>query len=326
MSEQLSLFGDENTLYNTGLGQLLALDYSRSLETLSRYHKLFPWGRDVSRDMAIAGFWLEKLGRADRTDMDATEAERRYRLWLEFEETFGYPWGEDRFEEKLQVEYFSRIANSLSWNPGGWAAKLPGGTPIGLLYLLSGRADAAIVSLQELIAAEPENGGFYGYLGDAYTLRGDLRTARICYREAFVFGPHQVDVKRLRDRELKERLAELKEDGSVDGDPLAWFSVVAHFEGFFEPRIFRNLEELKQWLQQYIALDKAYRKEGNQALVPRLFYHAMVLSDNAPMMRFIKKVDLVEVRKRMKEHHPVLFARYMRALEKKDVRSRGRFV
>ena len=72
-------------------------------------------------------------------------------------------------------------------------------------------------------------------------------------------------------------------------------------------------------------LVKTYGKTRDDDLVPPLFYHAMVLSDNASMMKFIKKVDLVEVRQRMKKWHPVLFGRHMRELEKKESRSKGQF-
>lgn len=58
-----------------------------------------------------------------------------------------------------------------------------------------------------------------------------------------------------------------------------------------------------------------YSRNEDLSLVPGLFYHAMVLSDNAPMMRFIKKVELSELRRKMKEWHPALFAKHLRLLE-----------
>ena len=183
----------------------------------------------------------------------------------------------------------------------------------------------AIEYLQELIAVEPESALVYGYLGDAYALRGDLRTARICYREAFVLAPDQVDLKHIQDNELKEKLEELEADESLDSDPRKWFVVVAQLDGFFEKRFLGGLEELKEWLQQYVDLVKTHGQARDHDLVPLLFYHAMVLSDNASMKKFIKKVDLVEVRQKMKMWHPALFARHMRELEKKESRSKGQF-
>jgi tetratricopeptide (TPR) repeat protein len=317
MPEQLSLFGDENTLFNTGVQQLFEMDFRGCVETLTRYFKLFPWGREPSKEISISEFWLENLGSGNRAEIDPVEAERRYLLWLEFEEAFGHPWPGNSIERSFQARYFSRIADGLLAQGGHVeAAKLPGGTLTGLIYLLAGRADPAITSLQALIAAEPGKTRVYGYLGDAYALRGDLHTARICYREAFAMGPGQVDIAHLYDSELRERLEALEREESVENDPLGWFPVIAHLDGFFERRIFRELEELREWLKHYLELLKIYGRDEDKAHVPQLFYHAMVISDNASIMKFIKKVDLIQVRQSMKEWHPALFARYMRQLEK----------
>lgn len=300
------------------------MDFSGSLETLDRYRKLFPWGRDVSHEVKLAEYWRRRLGSSGaRAPLDAARVEERYRLWLEFEESHG-PWQEGSLEEQLQRRYFSRLADSLAAGEVENSRRLPEGTPDGLIFVLAGRHEPAIDRLQELLAAEPENARLYGYLGDAYHLRGDLRTARICYREAFVLAPAEVDLRRLRDRELTERLAELRNDDDLESDHLEWFPVKAQLDGLFEPRLFRDLEELRQWLRRYLDLEKAYLdlekaydSNKDQSLVPQLFYHAMVLSDNSPMMKFIKKPDLPEVRRRMKEWHPALFARHMRELNKR---------
>jgi tetratricopeptide (TPR) repeat protein len=325
MSEQLSLFGEENTLFNEGIEKLLEMDFIGCMETLDRYHKLFPWGRDISREMSTAQFWLEKLGSTYLADIEANEAEKRYQFWLEFEETFDYPWPEKSIERRFQVDYFSRITDSLGKSEQHNSAKLPGGTPTGLMYLRAGKSDPAIEYLQELIAIEPESALVYGYLGDAYAMRSDLHTARICYREAFVLAPDQVDLKHIQDNELKERLEELEGDYKLGNYPLMWFAVVAQLNGFFEMRFFNGLEELKEWIQHYVKLVKRYSKIKDHTLVPSLFYHAMVLSDNASMMKYIKKVDLVEVRQRMKKWHQALFAWHMRELEKNESGSKSQF-
>jgi tetratricopeptide (TPR) repeat protein len=314
MAEQLGLFGEENILFNTGIQQLLDMDFGGCLETLEHYRRLFPWGRDVSHEVEVAAFWKERLDQTAWTRVEPFEVERLYQVWLEFEDTFAHPWKRGSIEEQLQVRYFSRLSDALAAGVNLKLLALSDGSPVGLIYLLAGRSDAAIASLQNLIAAEPENARAYGYLGDAYLLRGDVRTGRLCYREAFVIAPGQVDLIRLQDEELKKRLAEEEQDESSNGDFLEWFSVKAQLEGFFERRVFRDLDDLQHWLYRYLDLEKAFGKRKDSALVPRLFYHAMVLSDNASMMRFIKKVDLSEIRQRMLEWHPDLFARHMRVL------------
>lgn len=317
MAEQLSLFGEENTLFNKGVQQLLEMNFSASLETMERYGKLFPWGRDVSSLKEMITFFQGHLGQLTWTRLDPDEAERRYQIWLEFEAGFGGPWSGDAIEERLQARYFSRLIDSLA--AGGYLGqtKLPAGTPFGLLYLLARKTDAAITILQDLIAIDSKNARARGYLGDAYLLYGDLRTARIYYREAFVIAPDQVDLKRIQDNELKEYLDDLREDDDHDGEVLAWFSVRAHLEGIFERRIFRDLDHLKYWLDGYLGLVEDQRKQNNARLVPQLFYYAMVLSDNAPMLEYIESIELLKIRQKMKELHPGLFSRYMSVLSGK---------
>ncbi|MDP6180666.1 MAG: hypothetical protein QGG48_12315 [Desulfatiglandales bacterium] len=113
---------------------------------------------------------------------------------------------------------------------------------------------------------------------------------------------------------MKDHIDDLREDEDHDG-VLAWFSVRALLEGIFERWVFQNLDDLKFWLDSHLNLLKAYRKKNTLGLVPRLFYHAMVLSDNSPMMKFVKKVELPEIRQKMKEWHPALLAKRMRELK-----------
>ena len=315
MAEQLSLFGDEHTLFNLGIQRLLEMDFRGCLGTLQRYRKLFPWGQNVREETAIAEFWVEKLNEARWTEIDSAEAKRRFQLWLEFEEAFGFPWPEESVEGQWQVRYFGRLADGLATDPKP-GPRLPGRTAVGLIHLLAGRPDSAIALLQAFIAAVPEDARAYGYLGDAYARRGDFPTARICYREAFVLEPEAVEVKRLRDPGLREMLSEAA--GDDDGEPpaLGWLPVRAQLSGIFERRVLRNMEEMKEWLQRYLDREKEYRLGADETLVPRLFYHAMVLSDNASMLRFIKQVDLAEVRRMMKGWNPAPFARHMREVER----------
>jgi tetratricopeptide (TPR) repeat protein len=316
MTEQLSLFGDENTLFNTGVQRFLDMDFGGCLETLQRYHKLFPWGQNARQETAMAEFWLTKLGGATWIEIDFAEVERRFRLWLEFEEAFGFPWAEESIERQFQIRYFGRLADGLGASPKQ-ARRLPGGTPVGLIHLLAGRSNPAIALLQALIAAEPADVRAYGYLGDAYALRGDLRTARICYREAFALEPGAVDVKRLRDPGLREIFSEAQGDDDEEPTALEWLAVRAQLSGIFERRVLRNMEEAKHWLKRYLDLVRAQGKNADEVLAPRLFYHAMVLSDNASMLRFNKHVDIAEVRRMMKGCNPALFARHMREVERR---------
>lgn len=320
MPEQLSLFAEENTRFNTGTQQLLKMDFAGCLETLERYRKLFPWGRDVSSVMEMASFFSTKLAEENWTAVDPGEGERRYQIWREFEAAFGYPWRPDSMEEKLQVEYFSRLADSLISGGYGEITALPGGTPAGLIHLLASRVKQAVASLEASIREKPGDAAAYGYLGDAYFLLGDVRRARLFYREAFAIEPAHVDLKRLQDDEIKEFLNAPLEDEGFEGDPLAWFPVAAQLDGIFERRISTDLGDLDHWVTRYLELLESHRKHEDRALIPRLFYHAMILSDNAPMMKHAEKTDVLEIRRNMRKWQPVLFARYMEMLGSKEKR------
>jgi hypothetical protein len=131
MDEQLSLFLEENTLFNGAIQDLLNLEFRRCQETLQRYRRLYPRGKRVSREMAMAEFWIEKLGEIDWDCFDGAEAERRVRIWLEFEDRFGLPWPEHSFEKRFREQYFGRIAKGLDASGQGAASKLGQGTCTG---------------------------------------------------------------------------------------------------------------------------------------------------------------------------------------------------
>jgi len=54
VAEQLSLFGEENTTYNTAMGHLLDLRFAPAMTAFTDYARFFPWGRVVDREIAMA--------------------------------------------------------------------------------------------------------------------------------------------------------------------------------------------------------------------------------------------------------------------------------
>jgi tetratricopeptide (TPR) repeat protein len=315
MTEQLSLFGEENTVYNTGVMQLLELDFTACRETLERYARLFPWGRDVGHELRIVEFWEGRIERVNWAAFNPEEAEKVYRVWVEFESCFGGPWDPGSFESKLRFSCFPKVVACLEALDPPPPVTLPAGTPLGLVYLLADRLDGAVSALQRLIAADPQNAQAYACLGDAYACRGDVRTARVCYREAFLMAPEQIDVGRLRDERLREYLADFLGEAPETEERLPWLPVMAQLDGLFEGRVIRGIEDLKHWVDRYLALVKGWDRTPDHTQVPKLFYRGMVLSDNADMLRFVKKVDLADIRRRMKSWEPELFSRHMRMLE-----------
>jgi tetratricopeptide (TPR) repeat protein len=302
-------------LYNTGIQRLLGLDFAGCLETMDRYQRLFPWGQTISSVMEMARFLNENLAGETSTAITPKEAGRRYEIWREFERAFGYPWKRDAIEERLQVQYFSRLLDGLAAGGHSGINRLPGDIPLGLVHLLGHRLKEAIECLQASIQERPDRAAPYGYLGDAYVLLGDVRRARLCYREAFAVEPREVDLPRLQDTEIRQFLDALAEDEDLEDDPIVWLPVLAQLECVFERRFISDLDTLDQWLTRYLALLEDYEDHWDRALIPKLFYHAMVLSDNESLVSRYRKIDLPAIRRNMKNWQPVLFARHMRQLE-----------
>jgi tetratricopeptide (TPR) repeat protein len=320
MHEQLSLFMEENTLFNRGVQQLLDMDFKGCIKTLEHYEEIYPWGHSVKREKEMCNFWLERLGETTEFSGDPVEAERRYHLWLAFEEMFGYPWPDHGVERLFQRSYFSRVAEGLE--SGGHASRprLPEGTPTGVVFLRAGRPQEAIALVHALIAGDGAHSRSYAYLGDAFHLMGDKRSARVCYLKAFALSPRDVDVERLLDTEVRGLLRELEDEEMVGGDPLGWFATVAVLEGLFDPVIVKDVEDLRVWRAGYERLIEDWERGQDPALVPTLFAHGLILSENADALGLTFDFDLVDVRRRMKGWHPDLFALYMERLSRKTSR------
>ena len=148
-------------IFSASIQHLLNLEFKKCQESLQRYRRLNPPGKKIGREMAMAEFWINKLGEINWDPVDGAEAERRVGIWLEFEDQFGYPWPEHSFEKRFQEQYFGRIAKSLDASGQGVAPKLGQGTCTGLVYLRAGRPDEAITLLQKLVALRREKPGLH---------------------------------------------------------------------------------------------------------------------------------------------------------------------
>ena len=161
----------------------------------------------------------------------------------------------------------------------------------------------------------------YGYLGDAYSLRGEPDVARRCYQEAFLIDPSAIDWRHIKDKEiieLKNRL--LANSGMGDGLALEWLPSHARIEGLFERRHVPLNNGLKQLIDDYLHLKKLSAGEAKPELKAKVFYRALILSDNEDSLRFIKKVTLYDVRRLMKEIDGPLFERYLRNIVESGAR------
>jgi tetratricopeptide (TPR) repeat protein len=190
-----------------------------------------------------------------------------------------------------------------------------GGIPLGYLFLQAGQHEQAIPYLQGAIAEVPHNTAVYGYLGDAYWLRGDSKTARQCYREGCSIDPAAIDWQHLKDDELIELRHELLI--VHDSDPelaSGWLPSHARVNGLFERKAVRIQEGLEEQVDEYLALRKSLEKKTDPVKLAKLFCRGIILCENEESLRLVKKLDVIEVRRTMKQANPELFADFLSIL------------
>lgn len=312
---QLSLFAQSDMQFLNRAVRAFAglrLEEARELFLKQRLH--YPKGCDVSSRLRVTEFLLEGL----RT-LPAGPCERPAhlcRLWGSLEDFLKSENTEyAAFAAKAKKAYFAHVLQEIERGGGTSCVALPENCPAGFVLLQAGMYEEAIRSLQEQILRTPESAALYGWLADAYFLRGDHRIARQCYREACFIDPSAIDWRHLEDTELKE----LKQDILLeyDSDPelaVEWLPSHARIEGFFEPKIVRVNEGLKEMVESYLAMKKKWLGKKTPTLSARLFAKGIVLCDSEENLRFIKTIDPIEVRRTMKQANPDLFTDFLAIL------------
>jgi hypothetical protein len=90
---------------------------------------------------------------------------------------------------------------------------------------------------------------------------------------------------------------------------------LTYIQGLFGPKILKLNEGIKEFVDEYLGLRKAFFKEPTLELRAKLFFRAIILCDNEPVLRFIKRINFIAVRRNMKEFNGVLFSRYLKRVE-----------
>jgi len=219
----------------------------------------------------------------------------------------------------MKASLFKKAAAALESAGQQKVVFLENGLPAGYLYLEAGRHHRAVELLHAAVSKDPCNARAFGYLGDAYTALGKTETARRCYREAGLLDPLAVDWRQVKDRELQALVRRLEEEGGNEAEAAAaWFPAHARLEGLFGPKLLSALEDLDRAIETYVMVRTVWRSRCLPRDGARLFCLGVVLCENAPLLRLTRTVDLVEVRRDMKEAHPELFGRYMDLLVEKE--------
>lgn len=322
MVEQLSLFQDEYVLLNCAVEALVALDFDAALTAFSRHRDLY-CGNDHSKRLMNMALSLRDGIASCQETVGQDKPGRLFAFWKSFEDA-----PEARQKEcasvmsRIRLSFFNRIIQNIEAIPLPDASFLCRGIPVGYAYIQTGQHDRAVRSLQACIVAGPDNSVVYGYLGDAYFLRGETAVARRVYLEACLIDPVTVDWDHLRDETLRNLRAELaEEEGSGRATSLRWLPSHAYVRGLFGPKRIRFLEEFKTFADGYLELRKSRKNTSSPELDAKLFLKGIILCDNEPFMRLIKSIDFAEVRRDMKAANPSLFAAYLKQIESRRSRT-----
>ena len=311
--EQLSLFLDEHVLLNSAEQDLLQLRLEEARSAFEQFRDLYPRGENVEDRLKLTG--LLDAGLADLPEGGAgvTVLCRLAANCDDFARQFSFR--DDGLISGIKESLYAKAAAMAGTaQPAG--PLLPDGTPAGFAYLMAGKWDPAIASLQAALPLSPQNAHIYGYLGDAYTLRGDTANARACYLEALLVDPEAVDWHNLRDTALKGLKRRLEEELGLDAVAAAhWLGSHAYVEGFFRPRPIGNLEVMKTMIEEYLAMEKRYEREATAALGAGLFLRAIILCENERFLMMVKGIDFADIRARMKAISEPVFAAYMKWLK-----------
>jgi tetratricopeptide (TPR) repeat protein len=313
-ARQLSIF-DQNdmTFVNQGIRAFRSLELEKAVELFQRHRSVYPKGYNVTSRLAAAEFLLRGIREAPAESSSRTA--HLCRLWDSFEDHAGSEAaGRDTLAGEIERAFFARVMDEAERiSPSGSEPiSLYEDIPLGYILLRAGRLEEAIRSLQGTIPEMPHKAALYGYLGDAYLLRGDAKVARQCYREACLIDPAGIDWRHLRDEALKELKQDLLLGYGMDLDlALEWLPSHARIDGLFERKVVRLHDGMKELVDEYLALEKASSKDKSPRLAAKLFFRGMILCENQENLKFIKTIDLIEVRRKMKQANPGLFAEFV---------------
>jgi tetratricopeptide (TPR) repeat protein len=315
--EQLFLFDDEFVLRNQAAAALLALQPGEALEQLEKCRALYPGSLDLEKKIAIAAFL--KKGLAVLPPDPAAHPSYLFGAWKSFLEFCRSLGPDGTAAEDFRIPFFRRIAAALE-NAGGLTdgGFLAAGLPAGYAYLQAGEYDRAIRSLQSALTQTPDNAAIYGYLGDAYLLRGEPEAARHLYFEACLIDPAALDWTHLRDNELKALRERIPDEYGFDSTlACEWLPACAYVRGLFTPKRIRLREEFKAFTEDYLALKKLALRSPSPLLAAKLFFRGIVLCDNEPFLKMFKGIDFADVRREMKAAHAGIFTEYLMRIDRR---------
>ncbi|SEM06560.1 hypothetical protein SAMN04489760_103151 [Syntrophus gentianae] len=318
--EQISLFDDAYTLFNSGLADLIALNLQTARDSFERYAEIYRAQEQMADFLKVVDFLEKKL--AQIPDSDEKPA-CLYDLLNTFEtdaETVACLSKDIR--DGIRSSFQRRILQAIEDYHLCDAPYLSNSVPTGYVYLQAGRPAEAIRALQACLPLSPRNSLIYGYLGDAYAMRNEFAQARQCYLNACLNDPKAVDWNFLQDSDLVSLKDRLMDRYGNEALALEWLPVHAMFLDLFKPNLLGFYEGLKELVEDYLALQKKFQRAPEPELKARLFLRALLLCNQEAHLRFIKTVNFIDLRKMMKNLDAGLFAKYLKWIEKRKSTSK----
>ncbi len=321
IGEQLLLFQDRDMLFNRGVLELIRLNLDAARQAFNRYQELYHDRDAIDREAKLTDFLITGFSRVPDTCPERPA--RLYRLWTSFE---GYlqsvSFEGENIISKIKYSFFRKIREALEQCNLTDPLYISDTVPTGYVYMQIKKYNLAIQSLQACIPVTPDNAVVYGYLGDAYMLRGepgDMGVSRQCYLEAYLIDPGGIDWRHIKDPALlKLRDQIIEEHNLEDSLALEWLPSYAYIEGIFKPKAIKFNNGLKEFVDEYLNIKKAYDKEQASDLKAKLFIRSIILCDNEEYLRFIKSIDFMDIRRLMKDINPDLFRRYLKFIESRN--------
>lgn len=321
--EQLWLFQDRDMLLNSGILELMRLNLDAAREVFNRYQELYHDRDAIDREIKLTDFLIEGFSRVPDTCPERPA--HLYRLWTSFESYLqSVSFVGKNIVSKIKYSFFRKIREAVEQCNLTDALYISDTIPTGYVYMQIKEYNLAIKSLQSCIPVTPDNAVIYGYLGDAYMLRGepgDMNVSRQCYLEAYLIDPGGIDWPHIKDIALLELRDQIIEEYNLeDSLALEWLPSYAYIQGIFKPKTLKLNDGLKEFVEEYLNIKKAYDKKQASDLKAKLFIRSIILCDNEYSLKFIKSIDFMDIRRLMKDMNSDLFRRYLKCIESRNRR------
>jgi hypothetical protein len=300
MKQDVTLFDVPSEKLKDVIQLIAALDLEGSKKKISSLLKLYPNHPDIQREADIVRFLEESIEKHTKP----TELFNRFRAFKKFLQDIHYT---PDYLDELREAYFAKIVDAYGSNP----IEQIYGFPPGYLLMRAGRHDDARKSLVEEMEspAIPINkkARLLGYLGDLLFIIGDVTGARGQYVKAILTDWRGIDLKELADEDV---MALVQGSYILEGVGEIWAASVGHMLMVFPPGEFPDADSVKVFYKEFSRLKSLQKKEVSEETNGKLFYYALIISENERLFSSFKGTGSMELRKLMRTLNPKLFRFY----------------